>query len=91
MMSVPLAEALSQVELEEGRTYQCEVKGRRVVVRVLKELPRSMLPAPIVESDIMLDPWFELPTPKGGKIIVAKLGPPPRPDIPIIPAEDEYE
>ena len=34
-MSIALADALEDVELEEGRTYRCEVHGRQVEVRVL--------------------------------------------------------
>ena len=34
-MSIALADALEDVELEEGRTYRCEVHGRQVEVRVM--------------------------------------------------------
>lgn len=72
-MSMPLANALAQVDLEAGRVYRCEVKGRKVKVRVLEEVPASMLPAPLVESDIMLDPWVEFPLPAGTFKVMAKL------------------
>ncbi len=88
-MSISLEEALAQVELEPGRTYSCKVNGHRVTLRVLSELPPEMLPAPLVESDIMLEPWVEFPFPKGGIILRAKPGKMPLPDPPIIP-EDDY-
>ena len=56
-----LSEALAQVDLQEGQTYDCVVNGKRVTVRVA---PRSSI-APSVrydESDVMLDPWCELPS-----------------------------
>lgn len=34
-MSIALADALEDVELEVGRTYRCEVHGRQVEVRVM--------------------------------------------------------
>ena len=34
-----------------------EEEIRTVEVRVLKEIPPELLPAPLVESDIMLEPW----------------------------------
>jgi hypothetical protein len=37
-MSIPLAEALAQVDLEPGRVYRCAIKGRTVEVRVLEEV-----------------------------------------------------
>ncbi len=85
-MSMPLADALAQVDLEAGRVYRCEVKGRKVEVRVLEEVPASMLPAPLVESDIMLDPWVEFPLPAGTFKVMAKLGALPH-DVPEIPEE----
>ena len=51
-MIMPLAEALAQVDLEAGRVYRCEVKGRNVEVRVLEEVPAAILSAPLVEADI---------------------------------------
>ncbi len=41
------------------------------------------------ESDIMLDPWVELPTPSGGIIVVARPGELPPPDLPEIPPDWE--
>jgi len=86
IMSMLLADALAQVDLEAGRVYRCEVKGRKVEVRVLEDVPAAMLPAPLVESDVMLDPWVELPLPSGTLKVMANLGALPQ-DIPVIPAE----
>ena len=86
--SMTLAEALSQVTLETGCTYDCVVNGKRVIVRVA---PRSAI-APSArydESDVMLDPWCELPSQgkpiRGGKVRMGKL---PL-DIPEVPQDDE--
>jgi hypothetical protein len=89
-MSNPLVDALAQMNLEPGRTYCYEVKGRQVMVRVLEELPAEMLPAPLNESDIMLDAWVDLPAPEPMfevRVVPAEL---PPPDLPVIPAEDDY-
>ena len=86
-MSMPLADALAQVDLEAGRVYRCEVKGRKVEVRVLEDVLASMLPAPLIEADVTLDPWVEFPLPSGTFKISATLGALPL-DVPIIPAED---
>ncbi len=74
-MSIPLATALAQVELESGKTYSCQVRELWVEVRVLD-----------CESG-MLDAWVELPPPTGGKSVTSHLGPPPLPDIPEIPSD----
>ena len=88
-MSISLQEALKQVELRAGETYRCQVNGFQVEVRVTAEdaEPDSLIP----ESDIMLEPWVELPLPPGGIIVKAKPGKLPPPDIPEIPSQDEYE
>jgi hypothetical protein len=88
-MSVPLAELLQSVDLEIGKVYRCEVKGRMVEVRVLP-IPPELLPAPLVESDIMLEPWVELPTPQGGIRIQTKPGKVPLPDPPFIPNDEDH-
>jgi hypothetical protein len=88
-MSVPLAEALEQVDLEAGRTYQCRVKGRIVLVRVLDTMPCDMLPAPPTENDVMLDPWVELPMPAGAIRLRSRPGSLPPPDVPEIPRDEE--
>ena len=54
------------MNLEPGRTYHYDVNGRQVMVRVLDDIPAEMLPAPLVESDVMLDAWVELPEPAEG-------------------------
>jgi hypothetical protein len=90
-MSIPLVEALEQVDLEVGRTYRYHVKGRVVELRVLEAGSPAMAPARIDESDIMLEPWVELPTPRPVGTVQARLAPPPPPDIPDIPVEDESE
>jgi hypothetical protein len=87
-MSMGLADALAQVELEAGRVYRCEVKGRKVEVRVLEEVSAALLPAPLAESDIRLEPWVEFPLPSGTFNVLAKLGPLLSPEIPEIPAEE---
>src|ERR1700730_15801289 len=86
-MSMPLADALAQVDLEAGRVYRCEVKGRKIEVRVPEEVPASMLPAPLVESDVMLAPWVELPLPSGTFKVLATPGSLPL-DVPAIPAQE---
>lgn len=89
-MSLSLVEALSQVDLEPGRTYRCQVKGRMVELRVHEAIPPELLPAPLDESDIMLDAWVEFPQPTGGKRVRGKPGTLPRPDVPEIPTDEEY-
>jgi hypothetical protein len=86
-MNIPLADALAQVELEAGRVYRCEVKGRKVEVRVLEEAPAA-LPAAALEADTRLDPWVEFPLPSGSFNVLAKPGALPPPDIPEIPTEE---
>lgn len=83
-----ITEALAQVDLEPGRTYDCVVNGKSVTVRVA---PRSSI-APSArydESDVMLDPWCELPS-QGKPIpnVTVKWGKLPI-DIPIFPADDD--
>ena len=83
-----LAEALSQVDLETGRTYDCVVNGKRVIVRVAP--PSAIAPsARYDESDVMLDPWCELPS--QGELIpnpTIRWGELPL-DIPDIPQDEE--
>jgi hypothetical protein len=88
-MTIALADALAQVELEVGRIYRCEVKGRKVEVRVLEETPAALLPAPPVESDVRLEPWVEFPLPSGTFNVLAKPGALPPPDVPEIPAAED--
>jgi hypothetical protein len=86
-MSLSIAEALEQVELEPGRVYSCQVKGHWIELRVL---PPGVDPKSTVdESDIMLDPWVELPRPRSGIYVRAKRGTLPLPDVPEIPPDED--
>jgi hypothetical protein len=82
-----LAEALANVELEAGKTYDCLVNGNHVTVHVT---PASRISpaARYDESDVMLDPWCELPS-QGVRIPNARfrLGKLPL-DIPEIPQDE---
>ena len=89
-MSIPLVQVLEQMNLEPGRRYRYQVKGMQVELRVLEDSSPAMLSCPLVESDIMLDPWIELPEPEAGFYVTATLGEVPPPDPPDIPMED-YE
>jgi hypothetical protein len=84
---VTLAEALSHVDLEVGRTYDCFVKGRHVTVQV--SAGTGIGPAArFDESDVMLDPWCDLPT--QGQRIEVEVVPGKLPfDVPFIPPDDE--
>ena len=82
-----LVEALRQVELPPGRTYRCRVDDRLIELRV-ESIPPELAPTPLVEEDIRLEPWVELPEPAGGIVGVSQLGKPDWPDIPEIPQED---
>jgi hypothetical protein len=86
-MSLSIGEAPEQVELEPGRGYSCQVKGYWVELRVL---PPGVDPKSVVdESDIMLDPWVELPEPTPTMTVVGEYGPLPPPDIPEMPTDWE--
>lgn len=85
-MSVSLADALRQVDLQGGRIYQCQVGRFRVEVRVEEAAPQ-ILPAPLQPADIMLDPWTDLPAPQPTVILHASLGPPVLPDRPDLPLD----
>jgi hypothetical protein len=85
-----LAEALAHVELEPGRTYDCVVKGQRVMVRVVPS--ETITPAARYdESDVMLDAWCDLQPQgkliRGGRV---RMGEIPI-DIPEIPQDEETE
>jgi len=88
-MTIALVDALAQVELEPGKTYRCQVNGHLVELRVLDGKPAG-LAKPYSESDVMLDPWVELPRPAPSTIVPARPGKPLRFDIPEIP-EDARE
>ncbi|HVA50843.1 MAG TPA: hypothetical protein VNH11_31155 [Pirellulales bacterium] len=59
-MTVPLAKALEQADLDAGNIYRCRVKGRWVEVRVFATEPPAFA-KPFVVSDVMIDPWVGLP------------------------------
>jgi hypothetical protein len=82
-MSLSLVEALEQVDLEAGRVYYCEVKGLMVELRVLTSAESETRSALDV-SDVMLDPWVELPQPSAKFTVTAKLGAIRLPDPPVI-------
>lgn len=85
-MSMPLAEALEQVELAPGSTYCCRVKGRWVEVRVLEgEPPR--LAKPFTTSDERLDPRVELPSTTADGRCEVRRGLVLGFDVPTIPSE----
>ncbi len=89
-MSLTLVEALGQVDLEEGQVYRCQVKGHWVELRVLG--PAEVQPsAGYDESDVMLDPWVELPRPKSAIRLRARRGSLPLPDVPEIPADEDTQ
>ena len=85
-MTISLIDALAQVELEPGKTYRCQVKGRWVELRVLEASPAG-LTKPFSQADVMLDPWVELPGPTLAVSRQAKIGQPPPFDIPDIPED----
>jgi hypothetical protein len=89
-MSLTLVEALGQVDLQEGQVYRCHVNGHWVELRVLAsaEVPPA---TGIDESDVMLDPWIELPRPTSGILLRARRGSPPIPDVPEIPTDEDSE
>jgi len=90
-MSLSLVEALQQVDLnfEVGQCYRCEVQGKVVEVRVLDELLAGSVG--IDESEVMLDPWVELPPPQADRRIRVRLRPDARlpVDVPEIPQDEE--
>ena len=90
-MSLTLAEALQQVDLDfqVGQSYQCEIQGRVVELRVLDRLLSSS--AVIDESDAMLDAWVELPPPQADRRVRVRLRPDAMipVDVPAIPQDGE--
>jgi len=85
-MSLSLVEALGQVDLEPGRVYRCHVKGKCIEVRVL-EAGEALPSARYDESDVMLDPWVELPRPTPLFSVSGEFGPTPLPDVSEIPGD----
>ncbi len=86
-MSISLADALQQVDLEAGRVYECEVGPLSVSVRV-EARDAGPLPAPFNPSDVMLDPWTDFPAPQPIAIVTATPAPPMLPDPPIFMDEN---
>jgi hypothetical protein len=80
-MAVSIADALGQIPLEIG-VYHCQVGKLRVEVRV-EESPPSFLPAPMDSSDVMLDPWIDLPSGQPITVVHASPGAPLLPDVPV--------
>ena len=87
-MSISLSDALEDVELEDGRTYCCEVHGRRVEVRVLSESPTARSSTGLTADDLMFDPWCELPSPAPLSRVVPRSVESLPFDIPEIPASE---
>ena len=83
-MSVSLAEALGQVDLQAGQFYHGHVNGHRIELRVLDEAREAVLSS-LDDSGIMLDPWVELSRPQGGLTVQSQFGPLPPPYAPEIP------
>jgi hypothetical protein len=82
-MSLSLAEALRLTDLQPGRTYQEQVNGLTVEVRVLEGAP-----TPELAAQVMLEPWADFPfTP--ALTIQATPGTLPLPDSPVIPSGEE--
>lgn len=78
--------ALEDVELEVGRTYQCELRGHQIEVRVLSKPETSSC---LSAEDVMLDPWCELPSPKTIGVLSSSLVEHLPFDIPEIPVTEE--
>ena len=87
-MSMSLADALEEVELEAGHTYCCEVRGRRVELRVHEDQhqPES---SGLHPDDIMLDAWCELPSPPTIAVSQSRLIDCLPFDIPVIPTDED--
>lgn len=88
-MSLSLVDALRQVYLEAGRTYQCCVGNLRVQVRVEKNAT-DLLPAALESADVMLDPWTDLPAPQAIAIVDVATVAPVLPDVPDIPSDGQH-
>lgn len=87
-MNSSLADVFQKLHLEPG-TYHVHVNGYDVEIRVvMRKAGEPVVAARYDEADVMLEPWVELPSPKPIGTVVARLAPPPPPDIPEIPSED---
>ena len=94
-MSISLVDALEDVELEAGRTYCCEVRGRQVELRVLPVSPATPFIASgsaetggLRDEDVRLDPWCDLPPPRPLSYVVPQEVPNLPFDIPEIPSDE---
>ncbi len=85
-MSISLADALRQVELRHAGIYHFQIGRFRVEVRVDETVPHN-LPAPLEPSDVMLDPWTDLPAPRSKAVVQAMPAPPVLPDVPPLPTD----
>lgn len=54
----------------------------------LEEPASEWLPAPLKPSDVMLDPWTDLPAPPPGAVVTVTAGPPVLPDAPDLPSDE---
>ncbi len=90
-MSLSLAEALQHVDLDfqVGRSYRCEVQGKLVELRVVEQVPSGASRLDV--SDVMLDPWVELPSPTADSRIRVRIQSEARlpVDVPQIPHDEE--
>ena len=78
---------MRQVDLEAGQVYLCQVKGRWVEARVLEKGKGDLDGlARFDESEVMLDPWVELPLTGKRVRVVGKPGEARLPDSPEIPS-----
>jgi hypothetical protein len=69
-VSALLVEALKQLNLQPGQSYQVEVNGREVKFRVTPDEPSSL-----ADQGMML-PWAEFPPSASMRIVTVKHGPP---------------
>ena len=88
-MSISLADALRDVDLRPGVVYQCHVGRFRVEVRVEETVP-PLLPVALEATDIMLDPWTDLPGPRAATVCQSTPGAPILPDLPNLPLDIEW-
>jgi len=55
-----LAEALAQVELEPGKTYETRLDDKLIQVRVI-DVSKQPAAESLATDNAMLDRWFEMP------------------------------
>lgn len=87
-MSIALADALKDVQLEVGRTYRCEVRGLKIEVQVFA---KPQIATGLSPDDVMLDLWCELPRPKAFQTVSVRRVDRLPFDIPEIPVDDDTE